>query len=51
MSALFEKTRKVKFGFLALSISVVSEIAAVACACVTKQRLSRLQQVHVQAAA
>jgi hypothetical protein len=40
-----------KFGFLALSISAMSDIAAVACACVTKHRLSRLQQVHAQAAA
>jgi hypothetical protein len=51
MSALIEKARKLKFVFLALSISVVSQIAAFSCASVTKQRLSRLQRVHVQAAA
>jgi hypothetical protein len=51
LSMLLRKTRKVKFGYSALSISAVSDIAAVACACVTKHRLSRLQRVHAQAAA
>jgi hypothetical protein len=51
MSALFKKARKVKIGITTLSSIVVPELSAVACACVTKQCLSRLQRVHVQAAA
>jgi hypothetical protein len=51
MSALFEKARKLKFGISPSSVIVMPELVAVACACVAKQCLSRLQRVHVQAAA
>jgi hypothetical protein len=48
-STLFGKARKLKFGFFASSITVVSEYAKVVCACVTKQCLSRLRRMRVAA--